>query len=248
MLSLAWMQHYVARRHLGRRAQGIRLRRPGRHLVRGVELPSPRRCSDRGLRLGDPRPRGPGRFRSTHGPPNAVAANVVDVVAYKVTPAPAANAVDVTVPLPVDAVVVGAPTLSLTYSGTVPAGPRPTRIFAQLVDPATGIVVNNQITPVPVTLDGKAHTLRIPMETIGYTARAGTSLELAIGGDHRGLHHAASGRIGRLLPRAGVTADRAGTAPFSGRADPGPNRPAGRPGDRRRRSLSPRRSRETPPG
>ncbi len=78
------------------------------------------------------------------------------------------------------AVVVGAPTLSLTYSGTAGPGTRPTRVFAQLVDPATGIVLNNQITPVPVTLDGRAHTLTIPLESVGYTAKAGTSLELQL--------------------------------------------------------------------
>jgi ABC-2 type transport system ATP-binding protein len=112
--------------------------------------------------------------------PNAEAANAVDDVAYAVTPAPATNAVDVTVPLRRDAVLVGAPSLSLTYSGTVPAGVRPTRVFAQLVDPATGIVVNNQITPIPVVLDGRTHSLVIPLETIAYTATAGTSLELQL--------------------------------------------------------------------
>ena len=118
------------------------------------------------------------------GPPtvaaNAEAANAVDAVAYAVTPAPAANAVSVTIPLRHDAAVVGAPSLSLTYAGTVPPGDRPTRVFAQLVDPSTGIVVDNQITPIPVTLDGKTHTLVIPMETIGYTAKAGSSLELQL--------------------------------------------------------------------
>ena len=78
------------------------------------------------------------------------------------------------------AVVVGAPTLSLTYSGTAGPGTRPTRVFAQLVDPATGIVLNNQITPVPVTLDGRTHSLTIPLETVGYTTTAGASLELQL--------------------------------------------------------------------
>jgi ABC-2 type transport system ATP-binding protein len=102
------------------------------------------------------------------------------VVAYAVTPAPATNAVNIDIPLTGNAVLVGAPSLSLTYSGTVAAGERPTRVFAQLVDPATGIVVNNQITPIPVTLDGKSHTIVIPMETIGYTGSSGTALELQL--------------------------------------------------------------------
>ncbi len=112
--------------------------------------------------------------------PNAQAANAVDAVAYAVTPAPATNAVDVQVPLTRHAVIVGAPSLTLTYSGTVAPGVRPTRVFAQLVDPVTGIVVGNQITPVPVTLDGRSHTVTIPLETVAYTATPGTGLELQL--------------------------------------------------------------------
>jgi ABC-2 type transport system ATP-binding protein len=112
--------------------------------------------------------------------PNAQAANVVDAVAYAVTPGPATNALNITVPIARAAVVVGAPKLSMTYSGTVAPGTRPTRVFAQLVDPATGIVVNNQITPIPVTLNGRSHTVTVPLETVGYTAKAGTSLDLQL--------------------------------------------------------------------
>ena len=113
-------------------------------------------------------------------PPMRQAANIVDSVALPVTPGPAKNALNITVPLTRAAVLVGPPTLSMTYSGTVAPGTRPTRVFAQLVDPATGIVVNNQITPIPVTLDGKSHRVTIPLESIGYTAKAGASLELQL--------------------------------------------------------------------
>ena len=41
-------------------------------------------------------------------------------------------------------------------------------------------MVNNQITPIPVTLDGKPHTVTVPLETIGYTAQSGTSLQLQL--------------------------------------------------------------------
>ena len=168
------------RGHLGTRAQGLRLRRSERNLVRGLQLSAapgaPIVASGSGslaLKAG-----------GGSGPPtvaaNAQAANAVDVVAYPVTPGPAANALNITVPITRAAVVVGAPRLSMTYSGTVAPGTRPTRVFAQLVDPATGIVVNNQITPIPVTLDGRPHALTIPLETVSYTARAGTSLELQL--------------------------------------------------------------------
>ena len=47
-------------------------------------------------------------------------------MAYGVTPAPATNAVNVTVPIDRAAVIVGAPKLSLTYTGTAPSGDKPT--------------------------------------------------------------------------------------------------------------------------
>jgi len=128
---------------------------------------------------------------------NTQAANIVDTVAYPVTPAPAANAVNIAVPVARASAVVGAPKLSVTYSGTAVAGTRPTRVFAQLVDPATGIVVNNQITPIPVTLDGKSHTLSIPLETVSYTAKAGISLELQL----------VASTVAYITPRLGGTVD-----------------------------------------
>ncbi|MEZ5143149.1 MAG: alpha/beta fold hydrolase [Acidimicrobiales bacterium] len=98
-----------------------------------------------------------------------------------VTPARAAHAVNV----PVDAgatpaVIVGAPQLTITYSGTSPGGDRPQRAFAQLVDDATGVVVGNQVTPVPLTLDGATHTTTVPLETIAFTARPGAQLTLQL--------------------------------------------------------------------
>jgi ABC-2 type transport system ATP-binding protein len=111
--------------------------------------------------------------------------------------APGHSAAGPVVALALLAVVAGAPKLSMTYSGTVPPGPRPTRVFAQLVDPATGIVVNNQITPIPVTLDGRSHTLTIPLETVGYTAKAGSPLELQL----------VATTVAYITPRLGGTVD-----------------------------------------
>lgn len=179
-LSLAWMQHYVAHDRSAGVLRGFEFVDQIGTSYSATEYPLPR---------GDPVvASGSGTLTLKSGggsgpptvPVNSQAANVVDVVAYAVTPAPATNAVDIHIPLTRNAVLVGAPSLSLIYSGTVAAGVRPTRVFAQLVDPATGIVVNNQITPIPVTLDGRSHTIVIPMETIGYTARSGTSLELQL--------------------------------------------------------------------
>lgn len=94
--------------------------------------------------------------------------NPVDAVAAGITPARAANAVNVPITTGRVALAVGAPRLTITYSGTSPAGDRPTRVFAQLVDDTTGLVLGNQITPVPVVLDGRPHTLSIPLEVVSY--------------------------------------------------------------------------------
>ncbi len=98
-----------------------------------------------------------------------------------ITPARAAHAVDVPIPFgDRSAVVVGAPGLTLTYRGTVAAGPRPTRVFAQLVDPATGLVLGNQVTPIDVTLDGRTHTATVPMEMVVFAGRSHASVELQL--------------------------------------------------------------------
>lgn len=85
-----------------------------------------------------------------------------------ITPAPALEAIEVRQVIGREALVVGAPHLSLTYSGTTPDGPEPTRVFAQLVDPITGTVVGNQITPVPVVLDGEEHTVEVDLEVVAH--------------------------------------------------------------------------------
>ena len=64
--------------------------------------------------------------------------------------------------------VVGAPTLTLTYSGLGTSR----NIYAQLVDNNTGRVLGNLVTPVPVTLDGREHTVTIDLENIAYTMAA----------------------------------------------------------------------------
>lgn len=106
--------------------------------------------------------------------------NPIDAVASGITPGKATNAVNVTVTATRSTLAVGAPRLTITYSGTTPAGTRPTRVFAQLVDDTTGLVLGNQITPVPVVLDGRSHTLSIPLEMIGHSFAAGGSVTLQL--------------------------------------------------------------------
>ncbi len=109
------------------------------------------------------------------------AAQVIGSLVAPITPAPAANAVDVPVTLGTrSALVLGAPDLRVTYHGTSPPGVRPTRVFAQLVDESTGLVLGNQITPVQVTLDGKIHSTVVPLEMVVFAARPGARLELQL--------------------------------------------------------------------
>lgn len=98
-----------------------------------------------------------------------------------ITPAKATNAVDVDLIVDGDpALVVGAPQLKLKYSGTVEAGDRPQRVFAQLVDASTGLVIGNQITPIQVQLDGKPHEVTTPLEMIAFAAEPGATITLQL--------------------------------------------------------------------
>ena len=106
--------------------------------------------------------------------------NPIDGVAAAITPARATNSVDVKVTAGADAFALGAPRLTLTYTGTTPAGDRPTRVFAQLVDDAQNVVVGNQITPIVVELDGKSHTLTVPLEIVSQQLARGETLTLQL--------------------------------------------------------------------
>ena len=98
-----------------------------------------------------------------------------------ITPAKAANAVNVPITTGSSTqVIVGAPTVELTYSGTSPANDRPARVFAQLVDDETGVVLGNQVTPIEITLDGQNHTVKVPLEVVAFTAKPGATLTLQL--------------------------------------------------------------------
>jgi ABC-2 type transport system ATP-binding protein len=91
----------------------------------------------------------------------------------------ATNAVNVEVPgRGKDKQLVGVPDLSLSYSGN--ASNSDVRVFAQLVDDDTDIVLGNQVTPIPLKLDGENHTVKRPLEAIAHTLRPGSSVTLQI--------------------------------------------------------------------
>jgi ABC-2 type transport system ATP-binding protein len=196
-LSLAWMQRFVAQDASVRVLKGFAFvdQNGTTYAAPGYPLPAGAPIVATGSGTLALKPGG------GSGPPTAAInpheANAVDVVAYSVTPGPAANAANITVPIPHSAVIVGPPKLTMTYSASATPGTRPSRVFAQLVDPATGIVVNNQVTPIPVTLDGRSHTVTVPLETVGYTAKAGASLELQL----------VATTVAYITPRLGGTID-----------------------------------------
>jgi ABC-2 type transport system ATP-binding protein len=99
--------------------------------------------------------------------------------ASRATPAPAARALQVRVVAPRAAQLVGAPRLTLRYSGTgVPS--RGAKLFAQLVDVRRGIVVGNQVTPIPLVLDGRRRTVTRLLAPIAAAAAKGTRYTLQL--------------------------------------------------------------------
>src|ERR1700742_88942 len=97
----------------------------------------------------------------------------------KALPAAASKALQVKVSVKSAAQLVGAPKLTLTYSGKgTPA--KNVKVFAQLVDVRRKLVVGNQVTPIPVTLDGKRHTVTRDLDPIAASAPKGTTYQLQI--------------------------------------------------------------------
>ncbi|QRZ09754.1 peptidase S15 [Mycolicibacterium austroafricanum] len=91
--------------------------------------------------------------------------------------APALNAVNLRVADATEPTHLrGAPELTLTYSGTGNAK----HVYAQLVDDETGLVLGNQVTPIPVVLDGESHTVTFSMEQIAHTLKPGESVTLQV--------------------------------------------------------------------
>jgi ABC-2 type transport system ATP-binding protein len=90
----------------------------------------------------------------------------------------ARNALNVTVTPPAGKQVVGSPTISFSYSGL---GTSDT-VYAQLVDNSSGLVLSNNVTPIPVRLDGRTRTVSMSMADIAYSVDAGDTLTLQITG------------------------------------------------------------------
>lgn len=116
-------------------------------------------------------------------PPESVQGQLLAGIASDLTPSRADNAVNVTLTADRDAMLLGAPEVEIHYKGVSASGngsPRPQRVFAQLVDETSGLVIGNQITPIAVTLDGREHTTKVPLELISFSVTRGSKLTLQL--------------------------------------------------------------------
>ncbi|MFC0040081.1 alpha/beta hydrolase family protein [Actinomadura rayongensis] len=97
----------------------------------------------------------------------------------QIAAAPASHALDIPIPAPrAPGQALGVPHLTFTYKGN--AFNDRTALYAQIVDQKTGVVVGNQATPLPVTLDGEKRTLTRDLEAVSWTVAPGSRLVLQI--------------------------------------------------------------------
>ncbi len=118
------------------------------------------------------------------GPNRTNACGVADACSFplnQVFATEARNSVDVPITVATAGTqIVGTPKVSFTYSGIGTAK----AVYGQIVDNATGRVLGNIATQIPVTLDGRTHTVELAeLANIAYTApTANSSLTLQIVG------------------------------------------------------------------
>ncbi|MCH9735453.1 MAG: peptidase S15, partial [Actinomycetia bacterium] len=101
----------------------------------------------------------------------------VPALLSKATASEAWNALNVPITTPDEkTLIVGAPELTFTYSGFGGAE----FVYGQIVDEDTGLVLGNLVKPIPVTLDGKTHTVTVNLENIAYTAPKNDKLKFQL--------------------------------------------------------------------
>jgi len=176
--TLAWLDRYLKREpkvNTGPTMQWVD-QNGGEHTGTGYPLPGAGTLSAHGA--------GTLPVNATGGSGPAIpapGAGTLGTFAAKVTPARASNAVDIRVGSPNrPALVVGAPQLTTTYHGRSTNHHATTSLYAQILDDATGKVLGNQVTPVPITLDGATHTLTVRLEILSATDRPGEHFTLQL--------------------------------------------------------------------
>jgi ABC-2 type transport system ATP-binding protein len=136
-----------------------------------------------------------GRLRSASDYPLAPAAPWLARAAGSIVLSPAATATSGTLiaatpavpgfalelsfpPAPRAAQLIGAPRVTLRYRGS--ANEPQTFLYAQIVDVARNLIVGNQVTPVPVLLDGRSRSVTRLLEPIAAAARPGSRYRLQL--------------------------------------------------------------------
>jgi len=118
--------------------------------------------------------------------------------------------------------VVGAPRVEIAYSGT--ALPARTHLYAQVLDAGANRVVGNQVTPIPVILDGQRRTVTRELEPIAAHATSSSRyrVQIAAGTTVYGLQRstgaATLSRVEAALP-VGSPLTAAGDTPRTGGGD-----------------------------
>ena len=95
------------------------------------------------------------------------------------TPSPAGIEVPYAAP-PAETDIVGAPSITMTYHGSVLLTAPQTFVYAQIVDASAGRVVGGLVTPIPVVLDGLSHTITRPLEVVALRGRPTSDLRLQL--------------------------------------------------------------------
>jgi ABC-2 type transport system ATP-binding protein len=76
--------------------------------------------------------------------------------------------------------LVGPPRVRITYSGT--AVPAKTFLYSQVVDARANRVLGNQVTPIPIVLDGQQHTVERTLEPIAVHATPSSRYRVQVAG------------------------------------------------------------------
>jgi ABC-2 type transport system ATP-binding protein len=91
----------------------------------------------------------------------------------------APNALNIKVPAPTTSgETLTDPVLSLSYQGVATSFNVP--VVAQLVDSATGTVLDNQATAIPLVLDGSPHTLTLPLNAVVWNLNPSSRITLQL--------------------------------------------------------------------
>lgn len=108
--------------------------------------------------------------------------DVIGGVSASITPTKATTALEVPVTVTGSGrMLLGAPDLRLGYRCDLDApATKPTRIFAQIVDDASGRVLGNQVTPILTICDGLLHESQSQLEVVAFDAKPGAKLTLQL--------------------------------------------------------------------